>query len=365
MTPLNLICFYTSGIKPLNSAGVLPNHDDWGLKYMREGDNSPMIRWQQKCENLYLEAKVFLKEENEGVFTRHWQENDKKHLAIAIVALEKGSMRRNVLVGIFETSHNFLPKEIAHISFADKFLPAGLKEIKRNPQIEISIQDNSAYFPIMTKLGEPVEPPKKDLNRTTTSHVPVPMKKRRSGSLAWAVAFAMAIIAILPYTQDTGSNPMSTSMTTAMQPHFSSRVDRTADLESENIELRQKLDTANAKLRERMYELEEKDSVVTEIGGWESLKVLVNISKKYRIDRAEKLQLVFDKFKREIEQLKREKSTSQNKYNNQKEKMKYIKFNLQKLHELVEQELTTSNGSNWKLSLRHCKKEIQDLLENE
>lgn len=158
---------------------------------------------------------------------------------------------------------------------------------------------------------------------------------------------------------------MSTSMTSAMQPRFSKHLDRTADLESENIELRQKLDRVNAKLREKIYELEEKDTVVTEIGGWESLRVLINICKKYRIDRAEKLQLVLEKFKREIEQLKREKNVAQNSDNVQKEKMKYIKFNLQKLQELIEQELRRSDNKNWKLTLKHCKKEIQNLLEND
>merc|ERR1711976_307900 len=136
MTPLHLICFYTSGIKPLES--TLPNHDDWGLKYIREGNNVPIIRWQQKCENLYIEAKKFLKDENEGVFTRHWEENDKKYTAIAVAAIEKGSMRRNVLIAIFEAQQDFAPQKIAQLRFEGKLLPAGLKEIKKNPQVEIS-----------------------------------------------------------------------------------------------------------------------------------------------------------------------------------------------------------------------------------
>ena len=271
----------------------------------------------------------------------------------------------NVLIAIFEAEQNFAPQKITQLCFEGKSLPAGLKEIKKNPQVSISLQEKIANFPIMVKLGEPIEPPKKDPNRTTTSHVPVPKPKRRRGSLPWAITFVMAIVAVLPYLKDTNTNPMSTSMTSAMQPRFSKHLDRTADLESENIELRQKLDRVNAKLREKIYELEEKDTVVTEIGGWESLRVLINICKKYRIDRAEKLQLVLEKFKREIEQLKREKNVAQNSDNVQKEKMKYIKFNLQKLQELIEQELRRSDNKNWKLTLKHCKKEIQNLLEND
>lgn len=363
MTPLHLICFYTSGIKPLGNN--LPNHDDWGLKYIREDNNVPIVRWQQKCENLYIEAKIFLKDENEGVYTRHWEENNKNYTAIAVATLEKGSMRRNILIAIFETQQNFAPQQIAQLCFEGKSLPAGLKEIKKNPQVAVSFQEQIANFPIMVKLGELIEPPKKDPNRTTTSHVPMPTPKRRRGSLPWAITFIAAIIAILPYLKDTTTNPMSTSMTSAMQPRFSKHLDRTADLESENIELRQKLDRVNTKLREKIYELEEKDTVVTEIGGWESLRVLINICKKYRIDRAEKLQLVLEKLKREIEQLKRAKSIAENNNNIQKEKMKYIKFNLQKLQELIEQELARRNNKNWQLTLKHCKKEIQNLLENE
>ncbi len=269
---------YTSGIFPIGNNSELLQHDDWGIKYVQEKSSYDLESWKALFSTVQQEALAFLRSEKKGIFARFWEENGQRFFVVAIPDREKkGAFRSNLLLVAFEVCEAQRELDILqNLTFSGNPLPEGLSSLKENPSLEIGWQENPWQgISLSLKLGKPPIA-SSDFTWSRGKENFLGQKKVKASLFLTLLAFiGVSIFSLLPKSTLPPLPDGLTTQAVLMGENLREQGDRLDSVQQENFELHANFNSLQQKTEKVKKELQLRNSLARDVGGWESLQVLI------------------------------------------------------------------------------------------